>query len=121
MHFEFKNHNREINKRRIGIKHIFGKLKKFMIFADSITALPIDYKKHMLYVISENGQIRSFPLRLTNLQMLLKKSTSATLTPSERMNFLNESEDTAYKKYSASEHEYGRIPLPANWYFNLPF
>lgn len=87
----------------------------------AITALPIDYKKHMLYVISENGQILSIPLRLTNLQMLLKKSTSATLTPSERMNFLNESEDTAYKKYSASEHEYGRIPLPANWYFNLPF
>ena len=30
---ELKNYNREINKRRIGIEHVFGKLKTFKILA----------------------------------------------------------------------------------------
>jgi len=31
---ELKIHNREINKRRIGIEHVFGKLKTFRILSE---------------------------------------------------------------------------------------
>ncbi|MHA3081854.1 transposase family protein [Acinetobacter sp. ANC 5383] len=33
VHPELKTYNREINKRRIGIEHVFGKLKTFKILA----------------------------------------------------------------------------------------
>ena len=33
LHSELKKYNREINKRRIGIEHVFGRLKTFKILA----------------------------------------------------------------------------------------
>ncbi len=34
LHSELKKYNREINKRRIGIEHVFGSLKTFKILAE---------------------------------------------------------------------------------------
>ncbi len=87
----------------------------------TVTAVAIDELQGNAYLVSEGGLVRRLPLSLSALQSMLRTATSATLTPAERGNFLNEPVETAYAHYVEQERAHRRLPLSVAWRFKIPF
>lgn len=87
----------------------------------AITAMILDARRHGVYIVSEGGLIRYLPLDISGVQHALRRRTSSGLTPAERGELLGESPEDAYRSYSLTEQLHGRVPLPADWSFEIPF
>ncbi|HEV7927577.1 MAG TPA: toll/interleukin-1 receptor domain-containing protein [Verrucomicrobiae bacterium] len=65
--------------------------------------------------VTEQGEVSFWRIGIRSLLEHLHQRSNATLSPSERIRYLNEDADDAYRRYSEQERGYGRTPLPRNF------
>lgn len=87
----------------------------------AVTVAAVSAQRAYLMVAAESGLIRLLPMTAQEIVRLLRERTSATLSETERRRLLGENREQARKKYETSELAQGRTPLPADWYFDVPY
>jgi WD40 repeat protein len=72
-------------------------------------------KDDRLVSLTEQGEIAFWSVGIRALLNHLSHRTSATLSCTERIRYLNEDSIVAYKHYCAAERSHGRTPLPRDF------